>query len=75
MRCSECPITKLENALAEPKGELLGRALDLEFALRAGITVTYDDIPADEFLVLKMLEHERSRYEQSQQQQVKHGRV
>lgn len=60
-------MVRLEDAFGKTKGELLVRVLDLEFALQTGIVLTLDDITAEEFAVLKMLTHERNRWEKEQQ--------
>lgn len=66
--CADCPRPKLDAALSGVLGELLGRALDLEFALQKGITVTLDEIYADEFAALRVIGSERDRYIEERQQ-------
>ena len=62
IRCPDCPVLQLEGSLNSEAGWLLQRALDLDFALRAGITITPNDIALDEFLALRILNDERDRH-------------
>jgi hypothetical protein len=58
-RCAECPLAKLERAVdASPDGRLLQAAMDIRAAIRMGITVRMDDLAADEFYALVVLEEE-----------------
>jgi len=45
-------------------GGAIQRALEVEAALQAGITVTLDDVQADEFGALRVLAEERARLQQ-----------
>ena len=67
-RCAQCPLTRLDDAFAGPAGDLLSRVLDIEFALSAGVSVTLSDMTTEEFQVLRLVQSERKRYRQSQQQ-------
>jgi hypothetical protein len=60
-RCDHCPLDKLDAAQSSEVGLLLRRALDLRAALRLGIRVGLDDIRADEFQALVVLEEEQER--------------
>jgi hypothetical protein len=62
-RCEQCPLARLEAALAGPMGESLHRVVDLDFALRAGFTVTLDEVDADDFRALQILHAERENWE------------
>ena len=68
-RCVDCPLAKLELALDGPAGETLSRILDLDFALRAGFTVTMDDVDLDEFRALQVLHSEREKWEREKLKQ------
>jgi hypothetical protein len=61
-RCPNCPVLKLEEALDSEAGWLLQRALDLDFALRAGLTLTLNDVAFDEFIAFRILSEERDRH-------------
>ena len=43
------------------RGQLIRRVLDLRFAREAGIRFSLDEIPADEFLILRLLAGEQER--------------
>jgi hypothetical protein len=61
-RCADCPVVRLEEALDSESGWLLQRALDLDFALRTGLTLTPNDVALDEFVALRILFEERDRH-------------
>ena len=42
---------------------------ELDSAIRIGLTVTLDDMPADEFAGLQILHAEREEFQQEQQEQ------
>lgn len=74
-RCDECPLTLLEDYLASPAGRLIGHTIDLDFALQAGVTVSLSDITYPEFLLLRMLSEERSRFhDEMMKKATRHGR-
>ena len=62
-RCDRCPLTRLDAAQSSEAGQLLRRTLDLRAAIKVGVTVTLDDIAADEFLAMLILEEEREKFE------------
>ena len=62
-RCEECPEQLLTDYLASGAGHLISAVIDLDFALQAGITVTLADIRYPEFLLLRLLNEERNRYQ------------
>jgi hypothetical protein len=62
-RCGHCPLDRLEAAQNSEKGLLLRRALDLMGALRLPVSIGLDEIPADEFYAMLILEAERDRLE------------
>jgi hypothetical protein len=76
LSCLECPLVLLDNYLWSPEGKRLERALDVDFALRSGFTVTLDEVNYWEFTVLKILAEERGRLERDQIEEArrKHGR-
>jgi len=53
---------------------LLRRALDLRAALKLGVRIGLDEIRADEFQALVVLEEERDALEREQMQMNAHGR-
>lgn len=57
------------------QGALLQRITSLDFALRKGIRVDLDEIPADEFIGLQILEQEQNRHEREkiEEQKRKNG--
>lgn len=61
--CAECPAQRLDEYLASAEGRLIQQVIALDFALRAGITVTLQEISYSEFLSLQCLVEERQRYE------------
>jgi hypothetical protein len=65
-RCDACPLLKLENALNSERGQLVQKALDLRALLKAGVTITLDEIAADEMYALLIIEQEQNRYESDQ---------
>lgn len=63
-RCGDCPLDKLDASEQSEEGQLLQRALEMQTALRLGLTVTLGEIKVDEFQALQVLEEERDRYEE-----------
>jgi hypothetical protein len=51
----------LDAAANSEPGTLLQRALELEYALKAGVTISLDEIAADEFWAMRVLQEERER--------------
>jgi len=62
-RCDHCPLDRLDAAANSEPGLLLQRALELEYALKAGVTVSLDEIAADEFWAIRVINKERERRE------------
>ena len=62
-RCDHCPLDKLDAAQASESGQLIRCALDLRAALKLGIRIGVDEIPADEFYTMRILEEERDQLE------------
>jgi hypothetical protein len=60
-RCDHCPLDKLDAAQTSETGQLLRRALDLRAALKLGVRIGLDEIRADEFYGLLILEDEREQ--------------
>ena len=71
-RCDHCPLDKLDAAQYSEAGLLLRRALDLRAALKLGVRIDLDDIRADEFQALVVLEEERDALDREQMNA--HGR-
>lgn len=66
-RCEKCPLNRLDAAQHSEAGQLLSRALNLEFALTAGITVTLDEFAADEFFAMQIIHEEREKLDRGEQ--------
>ncbi|MGC8884859.1 MAG: hypothetical protein ACP5UT_18730, partial [Bryobacteraceae bacterium] len=60
-RCGHCPLDKLDAAQSSEAGLLLRRALDLRAALKLGVRISLDEIRADEFRALVVLEEEQEK--------------
>ncbi|MCX6624674.1 MAG: hypothetical protein NTY38_27155 [Acidobacteria bacterium] len=58
-RCDHCPLDRLDAAQNSEKGLLLRRALDLRAALKLGVRIGLDEVPADEFHAMLILEEKR----------------
>ena len=62
-RCDHCTLDRLDGAQSSEAGLLIRRALDLRAALKLGIHLGLDDIRADEFYAMLILEDEREKLE------------
>jgi len=71
-RCDHCPLDRLDTAQSSEAGLLLRRALDLGAALKLGVRIGLDEIRADEYRALILLEDERDALDREQLNQ--HGR-
>ena len=60
-RCDHCPLDRLDAAQASEPGQLLRRALDLRAVLKLGVRIGLDELRADEFYALLILEEEREQ--------------
>ena len=60
-RCDHCPLDKLDAAQSSETGLLIRRALDLRAALKLGVKVSLDEIRADEFYAMLILEEEKEQ--------------
>ncbi len=60
-RCDHCPQDRLDAAQTSEAGLLIRRALDLRAALNLGIQVGLDEIPANEFYTMLILDDERDQ--------------
>jgi hypothetical protein len=65
-RCQHCPLDKLDAVQSSEAGLLLRRALDLRNALKLGVRIGLDEIRADEFQALVVLEEERDVLDREQ---------
>ena len=63
-RCDHCPLDRLDAAQNSEAGQLLRRALDLRTALKLGVSLSLDEIAADEFQALLIIEEEQARWEE-----------
>jgi hypothetical protein len=63
-RCDHCPLDRLDAAQNSEAGQLLRRALDLRAALKLGVSLSLDEIAADEFQALLIIEEEQARWEE-----------
>ena len=71
-RCDHCPLDKLDAAQSTEAGMLLRRAIDLRAAVKLGVRIGLDEIRADEYRALILLEDERDALDREQLNQ--HGR-
>lgn len=62
-RCDHCPLDQLDRALNSEPGTLLQRPSELEHALRVGVTLSLDDVAADELWAMRAIKEERERYD------------
>ncbi len=60
-RCDHCPLDKLDAAQSSETGLLIRRALDLRAALKLGVKISLDEIRADEFHAMLILEEEKEQ--------------
>ena len=60
-RCDHCPLDRLDAAQSSETGLLIRRALDLRAALKLGVRVSLDEIRADEFHAMLILEEEKEQ--------------
>jgi len=63
-RCDHCPLDRLDAAQSSEPGQLLRRALDLRAALKLGVKLSLDEIAADEFQAMLIIEEEQARWEE-----------
>ena len=63
-RCDHCPLDRLDAAQSSEPGQLLRRALDLRAALKLGIKLSLDEIAADEFHAMLIVEEEQAKWGQ-----------
>ncbi len=57
-RCDHCPLDRLDAAQASERGQLIRRAIDRRAALDLGVQIGLDEIRADEFYAMLVLEQE-----------------
>jgi hypothetical protein len=62
-RCDHCAQDKLDAAQTSEAGLLIRRAIELRAALNLGVHVGLDDIRADEFYTMLLLDEERVQLE------------
>ncbi|MBI2815961.1 MAG: hypothetical protein HYX72_03380 [Acidobacteria bacterium] len=62
-RCEKCPLNRLDAAQHSEAGQLLRRAIDLRAALRLGVSLSLDDIAAEEFFAMLAIEEAQDEYE------------
>jgi len=63
-RCDHCPLDRLDAAQSSEPGQLLRRALDLRAALKLGVKLSLDEIAADEFHAMLIVEEEQARFDE-----------
>lgn len=63
-RCEHCPLDRLDAAQSSERGQLLRRALDLRAALKLGVKISLDEIAADEFQAMLIIEEEQARFDE-----------
>jgi len=62
MPCCECPEQLLRDHLTSPRGRLIQQAVELDFAIQTGVTISLKEIPYPEFLLLRQIAEERNKY-------------
>ena len=62
-RCDNCPLDRLDAAQSSELGILIRRAIELMAALKLGISVGLEEIPADEFSAMTVVQEEQDRWE------------
>lgn len=67
-RCDDCPLDRLDAAQSSEPGQLLRRALDLRAALKLGVKLSLDEITADEFQAMLIVEEEQANWEEERAQ-------
>jgi len=65
-RCDHCPLDRLDAAQHSEAGTLIRRALDLRTSLKLGVHIGLEEIRADEFSAMLVLEEERDRLDREQ---------
>jgi hypothetical protein len=61
-RCEDCSVTRLEEAMSSPAGQLLSRACELDSMLQLpGLSIRLDEISAEVWSVLQLIRGERDR--------------
>lgn len=60
-RCEHCPLDRLDAAQSSEAGLLLRRAAELQGALKLGIRIGLDEIRADEYWAMVIVDEERDR--------------
>jgi hypothetical protein len=64
--CAKCPAVRMEVALQSAMGARMRSAFDLDFALGRRIHIGLDEISAHEFRALKVIELERRRFQEEE---------
>ena len=62
-RCGHCPLDRMDAVQCAEKGLLIRRALDLMGALKLALSLSIDDIRADEFYTMLIIAEERDLLE------------
>ena len=63
-RCDHCPLDRLDAPQASEPGQLLRRALVLRAALKLGVKLSLDEIAADEFHAMLIIDEEQARFDE-----------
>jgi len=75
--CDNCRIAALDVYLASPMGKRFTSVIELDFALRAGFTISMAEVSCVEFGLLRLLDEERHRLEKEELDNIRskgHGR-
>ncbi len=59
--CAECPIRRIWAAEQGATGRLIHRANELRAIIALGVTISIDDLDADELLAIQYIEIEQER--------------
>ena len=62
-RCDHCPLDKIDAAQTSERGLAIRCALELMAALKLGVKISLDEIAADEFQAMLIIDQERDLLE------------
>lgn len=68
-----CPQVKLDSYLEHGYGHLIRNVLDIDFALQIRMEVPLQRVNYFEFLLLRILNDERNRYQEEQMKKSSHS--
>ena len=72
--CGDCPEEKLERWFQGSQGYLCRNVIDIDFALQVRMNVGMDDLSYAEFVLLRILNEEKTRHQEEQFVKARDGR-